>query len=44
MALFVCALSITGAMFLIVEMDEPFGGAIRISSAPVRDALVLMGQ
>ncbi|TMB44260.1 MAG: DUF4239 domain-containing protein [Deltaproteobacteria bacterium] len=44
MALFVCALSIAGAMFLILEMDEPFGGAIRISSAPVRDALALMGQ
>src|SRR5207249_3254583 len=41
MALFVCALSIAGAMFLILEMDEPFGGAIRISSAPVRDALAL---
>ena len=44
MALFVCALSIAGAIFLILEMDAPLGGAIHISSAPVRDALALMGQ
>ncbi|HKM55353.1 MAG TPA: hypothetical protein VJY33_18250 [Isosphaeraceae bacterium] len=38
-ALFVCALSVSGAIFLVVEMDEPFEGLIQISSEPMRDAL-----
>ncbi|HME69922.1 MAG TPA: hypothetical protein VKM54_08645 [Myxococcota bacterium] len=38
-ALFVCALSVSSAIFLIVEMDEPFEGLIQISSEPMRDAL-----
>jgi hypothetical protein len=37
--LFVCALSVAGALFLIIELDQPFGGLVRISSAPLRDAL-----
>jgi hypothetical protein len=43
-ALIVSALSIAGALFLIVEMDQPFGGAIHLSSAPVRAALELLGR
>jgi len=43
-ALFVCALSVAGAMFLIVDLDEPFGGLIQISSTPLRNALSLIGQ
>jgi hypothetical protein len=35
--LFVCALSVSGAIFLILEMDRPFGGIISISSAPLRE-------
>jgi len=42
--LLICALSISGAMFLILELDTPFAGLIRISSAPLRDALALLGQ
>jgi len=38
-ALFVCSLSIAGAVFLILEMDEPFSGLMQISSAPMHDAL-----
>ena len=38
-ALFVCALSVSGAIFLIVEMDTPFEGLIQISSEPMCDAL-----
>ena len=34
-----CALSVAGAIFLIFEMDDPFGGFMRISDAPVRKAL-----
>jgi hypothetical protein len=42
--LFVCALSVAGAMFLIVELDQPFGGLVRISSAPLRNALSQLDQ
>src|SRR6202041_3824331 len=36
--LFLCALSVSGAIFLIMELDRPFGGLIQISSAPLRNA------
>ena len=42
--LFVCALSVSGAIFLILELDQPFEGLIRISSAPLRNALAHLGQ
>jgi len=37
--LFLCALSVSGAIFLIMELDRPFGGMIQISSAPLRNAI-----
>src|SRR5262249_21951418 len=37
--LLVCALSVSGAIFLILELDRPFEGLIQISSAPLRAAL-----
>lgn len=40
----VCALSLAGALFLIVELDHPFHGLIQISSKPLRDALGQLGQ
>jgi hypothetical protein len=42
--LFVCALSVSGAVFLILEMYSPFSGIIRISSDPLRIALSHLGQ
>jgi hypothetical protein len=42
--LLVCALSVAGAIFLILELDRPFGGFIQISSAPLRDALAQLGK
>jgi hypothetical protein len=42
--LLVCALSVAGAMFLIVDLDQPFGGLIQISSTPLRNALGQLGQ
>jgi hypothetical protein len=42
--LFVCALSVSGAIFLILEMYSPFQGVMQISSAPLRDALAHLGQ
>jgi hypothetical protein len=30
---------VSGAIFLILELDQPFGGVIRISSQPMVNAL-----
>ena len=42
--LLVCALSATGAFYMIQELDRPFGGLIHISSAPLRLALANLGR
>jgi hypothetical protein len=42
--LFLCALSVSGAIFLILEMYMPFGGLMQISSAPLRNALAHLGE
>jgi hypothetical protein len=42
--LLICALAVSSAVFLILELDRPFNGLIQISSAPVRDAAELLGQ
>lgn len=42
--LFVCALSVAGAIFLILEMDQPFSGVMKISSTPFRYTLSHLGQ
>jgi len=36
---FVGALSVSGAIFLILEMNQPFAGLLQISSEPLRNAL-----
>lgn len=38
-ALFVGALSVGGAIFLILEMNRPYSGIMQISSTPIRGAL-----
>ena len=43
-ALFLCAVSVSGAIFLILAMYTPFEGLMQISSAPVRSALAQLGQ
>ena len=43
-SLLVSALSVSGAIFLILEMYGPFSGLIQISSAPLRAALAHLGQ
>jgi hypothetical protein len=43
-SMFVAALSVSGAIFLILEMYSPFGGLIGISSTPLRAALLQLGQ
>ena len=42
--LLVCALSAAGSLYLIQELDRPFGGLINIPSAPLRDALANLGK
>jgi Protein of unknown function (DUF4239) len=42
--LFISAISVSAAIFLILELDQPFGGLIQISSAPLRNALALLGR
>jgi hypothetical protein len=39
MAFAVCALSVSGALFLILELDRPFQGLMQISSEPFRKVL-----
>src|SRR5262249_43513971 len=40
----ICAISVSAAIFLILEMYAPFSGTIQLSSAPVRAALAHLGQ
>lgn len=42
-SLFVCALSMAGAIFLILEMNRPLEGAVQISPAPLQKALSVIG-
>lgn len=42
--LFVCALSIGSAVFLILELDGPFDGLLRVSPGPMRYVLSHMNQ
>jgi len=41
--LFVCALTAASSLFLILELDQPFGGLFTISNAPVLNALSQLG-
>jgi hypothetical protein len=43
-ALFVGALSVACAIFLILELNQPYAGLMRVSSAPIRGALARMAQ
>jgi hypothetical protein len=40
----VCALSLAGAVLLILDLDRPFEGVMRVSSAPLREALSRLGE
>lgn len=43
-ALFVAALSMAGSIYLVLELDQPYSGVIKISSLPLRMALDQLGQ
>ena len=40
----VCALSVAGAIFLILELDRSFEGLLQVSGAPLRAALAQLGR
>jgi len=40
----VCALSVSGAIFLILELDRSFEGLLQVSSASLRAALAQLGR
>ena len=42
--LLVCALSVSGAVFLILELDRSFEGLLQVSSVPLRAALAQLGR
>lgn len=42
--LVICALSVSGAILLIEEMNRPLEGLMKISSAPLRNALDRLGR
>jgi len=43
-SLFVSAMAVSGAIFLILEMYHPYTGLIQVSDAPLRAALAQLGQ
>lgn len=43
-SLLVSAVSVSGAVFLILEMYSPYAGLIHVSGAPIRAALAHLGQ
>jgi len=42
--LLLCAISVSGAIFLVVELDRPFDGLIHIPIAPFKNMLSLLGR
>jgi hypothetical protein len=42
--LLIVAISVSSALFLILELDRPFDGAISISSAPMQNVLTQIGK
>lgn len=42
--LLICALSVSSAIFLVLEMNRPLDGFIKVSSAPLRKAVELISK
>jgi hypothetical protein len=42
--IFICALSVATAIFLVLELDQPFEGVLKVSDLPVRNALGVIGR
>ena len=39
-----CAMALSGTIFLLMELYDPFGGVMRMSSAPMQTALDVLSQ
>jgi hypothetical protein len=39
-----CALAISGTIFLVMELYNPFGGVMRVSNAPIQTAIDLLSR
>jgi apolipoprotein N-acyltransferase len=39
-----CAISVSGTIFLLIELYEPFGGVMRMSHAPLQTAIADLSQ
>jgi hypothetical protein len=44
LTLLICALAVSSAIFLVLELDRPFEGLVQISSAPLRNTLGQLGR
>jgi hypothetical protein len=42
--MFLCALSVAGSLYLILELDQPYNGIMKISSDPLRKAIAMLGR
>ena len=42
--LLICALSVSSAIFLVLEMNRPLDGFIKASNAPLRKAVEFIGK
>jgi hypothetical protein len=42
--LLICALAVSSAIFLVLELDRPFDGILQVSSAPVQAARAQLGR
>lgn len=42
--LVVCMLSVSGALFLVLELDRPFEGMVRVSDRPLRSVILHLGE
>lgn len=42
--LLVCMASVSGALFLVLELDRPFEGMVRVPDAPLRSVMTHLGD
>jgi hypothetical protein len=43
-ALCICALTVSTAIFLVLDMDQPLAGFMKLSSEPLRNAIAVIGD
>jgi hypothetical protein len=39
-----CAISVSGTIFLLMELYDPFGGVMRMSNAPLQTAIDVLSR